>query len=166
MIDQGYADVSYRKLAAAAGVTPALVQYYFPSLDDLFVALVRRRTEESLAKLTRAFATRTPLRVVYDYARDPRGAALTAELHALANHRKVIASELASGGEQVRALALGALNGTAQRLGGEPLEAEVLVFLMTALPRMLVMEGSVGISTSLAETSAFLERFLDRVEPR
>jgi hypothetical protein len=36
---------------------------------------------------------------------------------------------------------------------------------MTALPRMLVMEGSVGITTSLSETAAFLEQFLDRVEP-
>src|SRR5437764_12900213 len=81
MIEQGYAEVSYRKVAAATGVTPALVQYYFPALDDLFVALVRRRTDESLAKLAHAFQTRTPLRAVYDYARDPRGAALTAELH-------------------------------------------------------------------------------------
>ena len=166
MIEQGYAEISYRKVATAAGVTPALVQYYFPALDDLFVALVRRRTEESLAKLERAFATRSPLRVVYDYARDPRGAALTAELHALANHRKVIAAELASGGEQVRRLALTALDGTAHHLGDDDVSSEVLVFMMTALPRMLVMEGAVGMKTSLAETSAFLKRFLDRVEPR
>jgi AcrR family transcriptional regulator len=166
MIEQGYADVSYRKVATAAGVTPALVQYYFPALDDLFVALVPRRTDESLAKLERAFATRSPLRVVYDCARDPRGAALTAELHALVNHRKVIASELASGGEQVRRLALSALDDTEHHLGDEGVDPEVLVFLMTALPRMLVMEGSVGMKTSLAETTAFLKRFLDRVEPR
>jgi TetR/AcrR family transcriptional regulator, transcriptional repressor for nem operon len=166
MIEQGYAAVSYRKVAASAGVAPALVQYYFPALDDLFVALVRRRTDESLVKLTRAFATRTPLRVVFDYARDPRGAALTAELHALANHRKVIANELASGGEQVRRLALDALDDAVHPLSDETLGAEVLVFLMTALPRMLVMEGSVGITTSLSETTAFLEAFLDRVEPR
>jgi AcrR family transcriptional regulator len=166
MIEQGYAEISYRKVANAAGVTPALVQYYFPALDDLFVSLVRRRTDESIAKLTRAFATRTPLRVVYDYARDPRGAALTAELHALANHRKAIAAELASGGEQVRRLALGALDDAKHALGQEDLSAEVLVFLMTALPRMLVMEGAVGMKTALAETAAFLEQFLDRVEPR
>lgn len=166
MIEQGYAAASYRKVATEAGVAPALVQYYFPALDELFVALVRRRTDESLAKLERAFATRTPLRVVYDYARDPRGAALTAELHALANHRKAIAAELASGGEQVRRLALSALEGSEHHLGEEAIDADVLVFLMTALPRMLVMEGSVGITTSLAETAAFLERFLDRVEPR
>ncbi len=104
--------------------------------------------------------------MVYDYARDPRGAALTAELHALANHRKVIASELASGGEQVRRLALSALGDTEHHLGDEGVDPEVLVFLMTALPRMLVMEGSVGMKTSLAETTSFLKRFLDRVEPR
>jgi AcrR family transcriptional regulator len=165
MIEHGYAGVSYRKVASAGGVAPALVQYYFPALDDLFVALVRRRTDESIAKLADALATRTPLRTVYDYARDPRGAALTAELHALANHRKVIAAELARGGEQVRRLALDALDGTSGWVAGEEASAEVLVFLMTAVPRMLVMEGSVGMTTALAETTAFLEKFLDRVEP-
>lgn len=164
MIERGYADVSYRKVATAAGVTPALVQYYFPAVDDLFVALVRRRTEESLAKVGAALAERSPLRVVYDYARDPRGAALTAELHALANHRKAIATELAAGGEQVRHLVLETLGDTDAELAGEPVPREVLVFLMTALPRMLVMESSVGMTTALEETTAFLERFLEQVE--
>lgn len=36
MLDEGYASVTYRALASAAGVTPSLVQYYFPTLDDIF----------------------------------------------------------------------------------------------------------------------------------
>lgn len=43
MLHKGYAAVTYRALAAEAGVTPALVQYYFPALDDLLVATIRRR---------------------------------------------------------------------------------------------------------------------------
>lgn len=30
MLEEGYASVTYRALAAKAGVTPSLVQYYFP----------------------------------------------------------------------------------------------------------------------------------------
>ena len=37
MLEEGYPSVTYRALAAKAGVTPSLVQYYFPSLDDIFV---------------------------------------------------------------------------------------------------------------------------------
>jgi len=167
MLDEGYAAVSYRNVAKAAGVAPALVQYYFPALDDLFGALVRARTEQSLTKLTKAFATRPPLRVIFDFARDPRGAAITAEFMALANHRKAIRSELRESGEQVRRLALAVLAERADdyRFAGEPLTAEVAVFMMTALPRMIVMERATGMKTSLSETTEFLKRFLDRVEP-
>lgn len=49
MMDKGYAGVTYRAVAARAGVTPGLVQYYFPKLDDVFVAAIRRRSEQNLA---------------------------------------------------------------------------------------------------------------------
>lgn len=52
MLDEGYAAVTYRRVAAAAGVTAPLVQYYFPTLDDLFLALLRRRSDRNLQKLT------------------------------------------------------------------------------------------------------------------
>lgn len=45
MTEQGYAAVTYRSVAARAQVTPELVQYYFPVLDDLFIALLRADTD-------------------------------------------------------------------------------------------------------------------------
>ena len=54
MIEEGYASVTYRALASKAGVTPSLVQYYFPTLDDIFVAAIKRYSERSLAYLTEA----------------------------------------------------------------------------------------------------------------
>ena len=62
MLEEGYASVSYRALAAAAGVTPSLVQYYFPTLDDIFLAAIRRYSERNLDLLTRALAARTEIR--------------------------------------------------------------------------------------------------------
>src|SRR5262249_7375273 len=44
MVREGYAAVTYRAVAAKAGVTAGLVQYYFPTLDDLFTAAIRRRS--------------------------------------------------------------------------------------------------------------------------
>ncbi|WP_211285819.1 TetR/AcrR family transcriptional regulator, partial [Mycobacterium timonense] len=52
MLEEGYASVTYRALAAKAGVTPSLVQYYFPSLDDIFVAAIRRYSERNMEWLT------------------------------------------------------------------------------------------------------------------
>ena len=48
LLDEGHTGVSYRVLAAKAGVTPSLVQYYFPTLDSLFVAMVRRLIERDV----------------------------------------------------------------------------------------------------------------------
>ncbi|MFJ3772328.1 TetR/AcrR family transcriptional regulator [Streptomyces sp. NPDC090075] len=167
LLAKGYAAISYRTLGAEAGVTGALVQYYFPTFDDLFVALVRDRSERSLRRLEEGLGSDRPLRAIWNYANNKDAAALTAELVAIANHRKKLRAEIAEAGEKARALALAAVSRTAKKYEflGEPISSDVLVFLITSTPRMVVMEQSTGMTTSLAETIEFFERFLDRVEP-
>src|SRR3954447_24277726 len=72
MLEDGYASVTYRSVAARAGVTAGLVQYYFPSLDDLFAAAIQRRAEQNVARLEEALAARPnqPLRVLWEFSRD------------------------------------------------------------------------------------------------
>jgi AcrR family transcriptional regulator len=168
MVDEGYAAVTYRNVAAQAGVTPGLVQYYFPALDDLFVALVRDRAERGLKKLIRQLRTDRPLRALWQYVNHRASAALTAELTALANHRKAIQAEIAQAGDKARELALAALEERAEDYAflGEQVSPKVLVFLMTSTPRMVVMEEAAGMTNAHAETIEFFERYLDRVEPR
>jgi TetR/AcrR family transcriptional regulator len=43
MLADGYAAVTSRRVAADAGITAALVHYYFSTIDDLFLAVIRRR---------------------------------------------------------------------------------------------------------------------------
>ena len=102
MLEQGYAAVTYRSVAARAGVTPGLVQYYFPSLDDLFIAVLRRRTDEIIERLTEVTTAEQPLRAVWEYASNRTGTALLMEFMALANHRKAIGAVIGEGGERVR----------------------------------------------------------------
>ncbi|MFF0225807.1 TetR/AcrR family transcriptional regulator [Streptomyces sp. NPDC004629] len=170
MLDEGYAAVTYRAVAARAGVTSGLVQYYFPILDDLFTALVRHRSEQGLALLAEGLAKGPPLRAVWAYASDWIAATLTYELMALSNHRKTIRAEIARAGEEARAMALDAL----AKAPPSPVPAgpgavepapEVLVFLMTNIPRVMAMEAAAGMTTAHAETIAFVERYLDRLEP-
>ncbi|ABW16425.1 transcriptional regulator, TetR family [Parafrankia sp. EAN1pec] len=168
MLSEGYAAVTYRGVASRAGVTSGLVQYYFPTLDDLFLALVRRRTDQTLGVLVEALRTDHPLRALWEFSNNWTAGALITELTALANHRKKIRTEIAAVGEKVRELTLEALSRSSNDytvpLGRVP--AEVLVFLVTSSPRMVIMEQSVGMSTSHAETIDFVERYLDKVEPR
>src|SRR5688500_20271100 len=109
MLEEGYAAVTSRRVASAAGLKPQLVHYYFRTMDDLFLALVRRGAEQNLERQQRALASPQPLRALWEFATDPTGTRLAMEFSALANHRKGIRDELAAYGEQFRRLQTEAL---------------------------------------------------------
>jgi TetR/AcrR family transcriptional regulator, transcriptional repressor for nem operon len=168
MADTGYASVTYRAVAAKAKVTPGLVQYYFPTLDDLFVAAIRRRSEQNVERLAEALRTNAaePLRVLWEYSRDESTSALTTEFLALGNHRKSIKSEITEATEQVRRLQLDALDALGAKdatLG--PLPRSVLLFVLTGIPKLIRLEEGVGISAAHAEVVEAFEQYLDSAEP-
>ncbi len=168
MAGTGYASVTYRAVAAKAKVTPGLVQYYFPTLDDLFVAAIRRRSEQNLERLAEALRTNAdqPLRVLWDYSRDESTSALTTEFLALGNHRKSIKSEITEATERVRRLQLDALEATKGTKNATlgPLSRSVLLFVLTGIPKLIRLEEGVGISAAHAEVVEAFEQYLDTAE--
>ncbi len=64
MVDEGYAAVTSRRVAAEAGLKPQLVHYYFRTMDDLFVAVVRRGAAQNLERQARALSSPQPLRAL------------------------------------------------------------------------------------------------------
>ena len=58
MLDEGYAAVSTRRIAAKAGTDKALVHYYFGTMDDLFIAIFRRSAERGAVRIGEALASR------------------------------------------------------------------------------------------------------------
>ncbi|HME75807.1 MAG TPA: TetR/AcrR family transcriptional regulator [Mycobacterium sp.] len=169
MLEEGYASVSYRSLATSAGVTPSLVQYYFPSLDDIFVAAIRRYAERNLAVLEKALATRTedPLRALWEYSGDEATSALMTEFMALGNHRKSIRAEIAEVTERVRAVQLKALTAKfgAKTPPDGQLSLPAMLLMLTGFPKFLNLEESVGVTTAHKEVVRAFEAYLDRVEP-
>jgi AcrR family transcriptional regulator len=170
MLEDGYASVSYRALAARAKVTPSLVQYYFPNTDDIFVAAIKRYSERGLAHLKRELERRTddPLRAVWEYSWDEATGALITEFMALGNHRKSIRNEIAAVTESVRKIQLDALiakfGKDAKPIGDLSLPA--LQLLMSGLPKFLNLEKGIGVESAHAEVTEAFERYLDSVEPR
>jgi AcrR family transcriptional regulator len=167
MLEEGYAAVTSRRVAAAAGLKPQLVHYYFRTMDDLFLALFRRRAEQGLERQARAFESEQPLWAVWELSRDPRGNALTMEFTALANHRKEIRAELAASAERYRCELRKGLATVFERYGvpAEELPPLVCTILLTSLSRVLVIEHeTLGMTTGHAETLAFVEGLLHRLE--
>ncbi|MFC3778549.1 TetR/AcrR family transcriptional regulator [Mycolicibacterium holsaticum] len=169
VLDEGYASVTYRALAARAGVTPSLVQYYFPTLDDIFIAAIRRYSARNLEFLNKTLEKRSddPLRALWEYSWDEATGALMTEFMALGNHRKSIRAEIAAATESVRKVQLKALTakfGKNARLGGD-LSLSALLLLISGLPKFLSLEEGVGVKTAHAEVTKAFERYLDSVEP-
>jgi AcrR family transcriptional regulator len=169
MLDDGYAAVTYRSVAAGAGVTAGLVQYYFPTLDDLFLALLRRRSDANHERLLSALDQRPdePLRVVWEFNTDEASSALMMELLALANHRKSIRAEIAELTHRSRNAQHDALVSRWPQYGAAvgPLSPNSLLFLMATIPKMILLEDSVGISDAHDEILRLATSYLDSVEP-
>jgi AcrR family transcriptional regulator len=166
MLDHGYASVTYRALAAKAGVTPSLVQYYFPTLDDIFVSTIQRRRDKDLQRLADALQAHPdePLHVIWEFSLDEGTGALMTEFMALGNHRKSIRAEIAEVSERVRQVELHALR-TNRDLADGNLSPAALALLIGAIPKFLNLEKGIGVHTAHHEVVDAVERYLDSLEP-
>ncbi|HET8617701.1 MAG TPA: TetR/AcrR family transcriptional regulator [Acidimicrobiales bacterium] len=166
MLDEGYAAVTSRRVAARARLKPQLVHYYFRTMDDLFLEVFRRRADENLARLDRAVAADGSLHTLWQLNADPSGAAFTIEFVALANHRKAIRAEIARYAERFRAAQLDALTAALETHGiAEQVPPIVALLLMTGLSQVLALEQALGVTAGHDATRSFVEHTLDRLEP-
>lgn len=166
MLDKGYAAVGIRSVARAAQVAPALVLYYFATLDELFLAVLRRRADQELDRRRRALAERHPLRALWDFSAGSAGTALLMEFIALGNHREAIGQEIRRYAEQLRALQLESLTHHYADYGIDSAQLPPLaaVVLLTSFSQGLVMERAIGMTTGHAETLALVERQMRRFD--
>lgn len=167
MREDGYAAATSRRVAAAAGVKPALVYYYFPTMDDLFVAVVREGAEVSLTRMRKALTADDPLRALWEINSDTRYSRLNTEFMALANHRKVIGAELKSYAERVRDIETAAVTFVLRTHGVDLDEFPPVVvsMLLAQTARSLCNEEAVGVTQGHQEARVFVERYLHRFSP-
>src|SRR6476646_10865709 len=117
MLREGYAAVTSRRVEAVAGVK---LHYHFGTIDDLFVAVFRRRAEANVERIRDALASAEPLRAWWELASDPRGTALLVELTAAANHRPPLQAEVAELARDVRRMETEALAAILREYGVDP----------------------------------------------
>jgi TetR/AcrR family transcriptional regulator, transcriptional repressor for nem operon len=169
MLDEGYAAVSYRRVAKRSSISTSVVQYYFPTIDDLFIAVLRRRTGaflEDLVNEIRVHPDRA-LHIIWDHNRDQITTALHLEFLALTNHRDRIRLEMEQGGQVARQTQLDALSERVKRLDTEAagIPPDALLFLVIGIPQMMLFDQAIGLSTGHAKILALAEEYLDRLEP-
>ncbi len=163
MHDEGYAAATSRRVAAKAGVKQALVYYYFPTMDDLFLEVLRAGADDALEQMRTALTADDPLRALWRINSDPRRTVLNTEFMALANHRKAIRSELKAYAERVRDIETAAatlvLRANGVDVNSYPPVAIAMLVAQTA--RSLGNEVAVGVTQGHDELRALVERQLD-----
>jgi AcrR family transcriptional regulator len=166
MLEEGYAAVTSRRLAERAGLKPQLVHYYFRTMEDLFLAVFRRRAEEGLDVQARALQSPQPLWALWRFGTDPTATRITMEFAALANHRKSMRAEIGYYAERFRDEQREAISTALQRydIDADDVPPVVWSVLITSVSRVLVMEQELGMSAGHKETVEFVERYLRRLE--
>jgi AcrR family transcriptional regulator len=166
MLEDGYAAVSYRNVAATATVSLGAVQHHFPTLDDLFIAVLRRYGERNLEKLVEALRANPDdtLGILWEYGGEEASAALLMEFIALANHRKRIHAEITEVVKQSRQVQLNALTENWERLDipKEGLSPASVLVLIASLPKWMLIEASFGMTAGHAEICALVLHYVDK----
>lgn len=163
---EGYAAATSRRVAAEAGVRQALVYYYFPTMDDLFVQVLRTGAEAALTRMRGLLAEDDPLAALWLLNSDPASTVLNAEFMALANHRKAIGAELKAYAERVRDIETAAVT-MVLRANGVDLEQYppvAISMLIAQTARSLCNESAVGVTRGHEELRAFVQHQLSLLQ--
>jgi AcrR family transcriptional regulator len=166
LLEEGYAAVTSRRVAARAGLKPQLVHYYFRTMDDLFIEVFRRRAEENMDRFAKEIEADCSLATMWRFSADPRGATFTIEFAALANHRKVIRAELARYAERFRDAQLRALAKVlaADRIAAAGMPPTAVLLLLTGVTQVMGLERGLGVTAGHQETISFIEQSIAQLE--
>jgi len=157
MIEEGYGAATSRRVAAKAGVKPALVHYYFPTMDELYLAVFRQGAAVYLERQLHAF---------WDTLIEPKDTRLLLEFMGLGNHRKEIRAEIAAWSERWREMQITALNFIVREHGIDTDEfpPAAVAVVIASIGRTLVLEQGMGTAGGHDEAIALVNRLLDRFE--
>ncbi|TFV56595.1 TetR/AcrR family transcriptional regulator [Mycobacterium sp. PS03-16] len=166
MRTEGYAAATSRRVAAAAGVKQALVYYYFPTMDDLFVEVMRAGADVALERMRATLTAEDPLQALWDINSESQWTILSTEFTALANHRKAIRAELKAYAERVRDIETAAVTMVlrAHDIDLERYPPVAISMLITQTARSLCNEDAVGVTQGHTELRAFAQRLLAQLD--
>lgn len=166
MLLEGYAAITSRNVAERIGMRSPLLHYYFPTIDDLFLALLRRRSERNVERMKAALASSHPLQAWWDLASDPRGMALFIEFLAAANHRPALKAEMGEVAREVRRMQMAVLDKILPEydLDRDEFPPALIASAMQGLALSLVADEVAGYETEHKQARAAMSRLVARLE--
>lgn len=162
MVEEGYAAVSTRRVAQELGINGATVHYYYPTTDDLFLAVHARMIELQAGGLSAVLSAENPLEALWAFQTNWNRSVLGIEFIALSNHRKSLRPMLAEVTNAAREAQAHALAPILAGVDGDlsDLQPAALAMMLMAVARALSNEERIGITSGHAEVRAFVDGLL------
>jgi AcrR family transcriptional regulator len=165
LVDVGYAGITTRRLAEAAGVNHGLVHYYFGSNESLLVRALERFTERLIDRQRELYGAdepfvdkwRTAMR--YLVSEDATYEKVWLELQALGWNDPNVRDRLAAVNAEWRAVLTDAFEKPHRELG-IPMPLEALVSLVMTFNLGLIVERLGGVDAGHAELLDWIDGWL------
>ncbi|CUU57038.1 DNA-binding transcriptional regulator, AcrR family [Parafrankia irregularis] len=165
LLEEGYAAVTSRRVGAHAGLTPPLVHYYFRTMDDLFLAMFRRRADPGLELLGELVRSRPTVRELWDLHEVGiiTSTRFNLEFMALANHRKAIRAAIVEYYQRYRQLQLDAFTAALADLRVPPdlCPPPVAHLVMLGVTQLIAIDAELGVGSDYESALDFLNEHTD-----
>lgn len=157
--EQGYAALSAKTLAQSVGLKRQIVHYYFRTMDELLLAVVRHYGEHGLATFEAAFQSGDPFRVIWEVEAD--ASATTFAFIAMARHRPIIRDELRRYLVAFHELQVQAIERYVRERGLKlSMPAAAALVMIQSVAQSLATRKMLGATSGHAETREAMEKFI------
>jgi TetR/AcrR family transcriptional regulator len=173
LVTVGYAGITARKLAEEAGANLGLVHYYFGSMEELFVQVLERFTDQLIARQRAMYASPAPYiekwRAAMRYLDDDRPyQKIWWELQALSWNQPELRARVARVQKAWREAMRSAVAEALSRydLDDGDLSTEAWITLIVTVNEGIILERLAGIQRGHEELLAGIDRWLESKEKK
>lgn len=158
---EGYGALSARRLAEKVGLKRQIVHYYFRTIEELLLSVVRFYGDSGLARMREALR-RDPLKALWKVQAD--ASATTFAFIAMASHEPTIRTEMRRYMDEFRQVQTEAIAAYFQARGVKPeLPPAAIAILIQSVSQTLAVESSIGAVRGHAEARAAIDALLRRL---
>ena len=168
LIDEGHAAVTSRRVAKELGIHAGNVHYYFPTVDDLFIALFDRGASRNVDRQADALGSDRPLAELWQVAAHSRGVIVLNELMAAARLRPALRDHIDAAARSARSHQIERVRALLPEYGLDPalFPAELVVAAIQGLGLTVARGRVLGPSADREAAERAAEQLIEALEAR
>jgi AcrR family transcriptional regulator len=156
---EGWQAVTARRLAEKLGLKRQIVHYYFSTIEDLLIAVIRHDSEAIRARFLADLQAGEPLRVIWDLGN--KVPATIFEFTALALRSKAIQTEIRQSMIEFRKIEIAAIQRYFELKGITPkIPPAAMAILLTGISHTLTIERALGVVEGHVQLKELIESLL------